>query len=108
MLWNQWWSQEGVSNDILIADCKTGRTLKLRTHEERVTNRFIPDQTEKALDTIRRHAASGPFFTLERLEAALKGTGRDKEQFVHRKEVCACHVAYPDLRGDKSEYGKQP
>lgn len=103
--WLEWWSQEGVYKTVWIAECETGRTLSVRTHEERIKDRFIADRTEKAVDIIERQAASGSFFTLERTATALKTTGRDLTLAAEDTEFCACHAAYPDLRGDKTEYG---
>ncbi len=105
--WLEWWSQEGVYKTLWIAECDTGRTLSIRTHEERIKDRHIHDRTEKAVGIVERQAASGPFFTLERTAEALKKAGRDIEIAASGAEFCACHAVYPDLRGDKTQYGGQ-
>ena len=103
--WTEWWSQEGVYKTLWVADCDTGRALSIRTHEERISERYVHDRTAKAKDIIERQSNTGPFFTLERTAEALEKVGRDIEITVGAYEVCACHAAYPGLRGEKTEYG---
>ena len=104
VMWRAWWSQEGIYTDLHLANCATGETLSLRTHEERIKTRHIADRTDAAERIIARQAATGPFFTLGRVADALKGTGRDLELAQTDTETCACHAAYPDLRGEKTEF----
>ncbi|MEL6518151.1 MAG: hypothetical protein AAFQ39_10560, partial [Pseudomonadota bacterium] len=36
VLYGEWWSQEGVYVDVIVAHCGTGEFLKTRTREERI------------------------------------------------------------------------
>jgi len=105
VMWTEWWSQEGVYDNVWLADCRTGIALDLRTHEERITDRFILDQTDKVRATITRHAEAAPaFFTIDRVAPLIRRDGRDLHIQQYAGEFCACAAAYPELRGDKTPY----
>lgn len=104
--WTAWWSQEGVSKDVWLADCRTGIALSLRTHEERISDRYIVDRTEKVRAEITRQAELSPaLFTIERMASVIRKDGRDMMITQYDDEFCACHAAYPDLRGEKTGFG---
>ncbi len=42
----EWWSQEGVFTDIVVADCASGKYLKTRAREERMSKRAPFDRTD--------------------------------------------------------------
>ena len=106
VLWVEWWSQEGVYDTVWLADCRTGIALDLRTHEERITDRVIPDQTEHVLETVRRQAETAPaFFTIERVAQLIRRDGRGLHIQQYSDEFCGCAQAYPEMRGDKEPFG---
>lgn len=101
----EWWSQEGVYIDLIIANCETGAFLKTRTREERMSERRPFDRTDDAVEIIERELAASPsLFSLDRLASALKNTGRDIEVATLMTEPCACAALYPELRGDRTPY----
>ncbi|MEM9582487.1 MAG: hypothetical protein AAGA08_05165 [Pseudomonadota bacterium] len=108
VMWIDWWAQEGVFKDVWLADCKSGTALSLRTWEERITDRHVIDRTEKALRIIDRQAEAAPaFFTLDRVAELVRKQGVDLNIAAHANEFCACAVAYPSLRGDKTPYEEE-
>ncbi len=101
----EWWSQEGVYLDLIIADCGTGQALSTRTREERITERPPFDRTEKALAIIEDHLAASPaLFSLPRLAKALERTGKDIEIAAMTDDPCACAALYPGLGGARAPY----
>lgn len=103
--WIDWWSQEGVFTDFTVADCKTGKFLRTRMREERMSQRPPFDRRDAVRDIIETEmAAAASLFSLERLRDAIHPKGKDIEVAVLETEPCACAAAYPDLRGDKTPY----
>lgn len=103
--WEDWWSQEGVYRDLVVADCKAGTYLKTRTHEERIGARLPFERTEKARQIIDTELAASPsLFSFQRLADALHPTGRDIEIAALEAEPCACAVLYPEHRGERTPY----
>ena len=101
----EWWSQEGVYNDVVLANCETGKFLRTRVREERISNRVTFDVSKKAAGLIEVELTSSPaLFSFERLADALKGTGRDMEIAQLEFEPCACAAQYPELRGGKTPF----
>ena len=101
----EWWSQEGVYTDLIIANCETGAFLKTRAREERMSERRPFDRTKDVVEIIERELAASPsLFSLERLALALDKTGRDIEVATLKTEPCACAALYPELRGDLTPY----
>ncbi|MEL6645290.1 MAG: hypothetical protein AAFQ79_15270 [Pseudomonadota bacterium] len=105
VLYGEWWSQEGVYVDVIVAHCGTGEFLKTRTREERIGERAPFDRTEKALEIIETEVNGAPeLFSLKRLAQALKNTGEDIELAKLGAEPCACAAVYPALRGDRAPF----
>ena len=105
VFWIEWWSQEGVYEDVLIADCRAGEVLRARTREERIGRRPAFDRTDKALakiDTLM--AGSAAFFTLQRVADSLKGIARDIETAALTQDPCGCAAAYPDATGAREPF----
>lgn len=103
--WVEWWSQEGVFKDVWLADCQSGQALTLRTHEERIKDRYVPDRTKAALAILEEWSKDAPdFFTLDWMSGQLNRHGKDIRVTAHATEFCACSLAYPDLRGEKTPY----
>ncbi|MEM6824191.1 MAG: hypothetical protein AAF566_03690 [Pseudomonadota bacterium] len=101
----EWWSQEGVSRDLVVVECASGRSLRVRTHEERITDRLIPDRTRKASGIISEELrGSAALFSFERLATRLKPVGEDIEIAALTAEPCGCAALYPGLRGEKSAF----
>ena len=101
----EWWSQEGVYTDFIVADCASGKFLKTRAREERMSERAPFDRTNDVLEIIEREFAASPsLFSFERLAMALDRTGRDIEVATLAKEPCACAALYPTLRGPRTPY----
>lgn len=105
VMWRDWWSQEGSSTDILIADCAPGEVLKLRTAEENMNARAPFNRTEDAMGVIARHESGARVFaTLERIAEDMRSFARDVEVSRLDVENCACAALYPELRGDKTAF----
>ncbi len=105
VLYGEWWSQEGVYIDLVVADCRTGAFLRTRTREERITARAPFDRTERALGIIETETAAAPtLFSFKRLAMALERTGEDIELATLAAEPCACAALYPGLRGEKAPF----
>ena len=101
----EWWSQEGVYNDVVLAHCESGKFLRTRVREERISERGPFDASQKAAKIIEVELTASPaLFSFERLADALKGTGRDIEIAQLESEPCACAAQYPELRGSKSPF----
>lgn len=105
VLYGEWWSQEGVYVDVIVAHCGTGEFLRTRTREERISDRSAFDRTEKALGIIEQELGAAPeLFSFKRLAQALDRTGEDIVIDALQSEPCACAAAYPDLRGAKTPF----
>lgn len=101
----EWWSQEGVYTDFIVADCASGKFLKTRAREERMSERAPFDRTDDVIEIIKRELSASPsLFSFERLAKALDRTGRDIEVATLTNEPCACAALYPDLRGTRTPY----
>mgnify|MGYP001802048455 CR=1 FL=1 len=101
----EWWSQEGVYTDFIVADCASGKFLKTRAREERMSERAPFDRTDDVVKIIEREFAASPsLFSFERLASGLKRTGRDIEVATLTHEPCACAAVYPELREALSPY----
>ena len=100
----EWWSQEGVFQDLTVMDCATGTFLKTRVREERISERLF-DRTEAALKIIETAVQTSPsLFSFKQLARSLKGVGRDIELAKTTRETCACAALYPELIGDKTPF----
>ena len=101
----EWWSQEGVFRDLIVADCKAGERLMLRTQEDRIGRRPPFDRRAKAASILARELQVSPsLFSLDRLAGALKGAGRDISVDEMIEEPCACAALYPEYRGDRAAF----
>ncbi len=101
----EWWSQEGVYLDLIIADCGTGQALSTRTREERISERPPFDRTEKVLAILDAQFAVSPkLFSLIRLADVLEHIGKDIEIAAMTEDPCACAALYPGLGGDRTPY----
>lgn len=106
VMWRDWWSQEGASTDIRIADCAPGLVLSARTAEENMNARPPFDRTEDAMGVIARHESGARVFaTLERIADDLRVFARDVKIMPAIEENCACAALYPEMRGDKKKFG---
>ncbi|MEM9851363.1 MAG: hypothetical protein AAF761_05130 [Pseudomonadota bacterium] len=103
--WVAWWAQEGTFKEVWLANCQSGQALSVRTAEERISNRYIPDRTLRARAALATWADTGPgFFTVDWMAQQLGTFGKDLTVRALGEEVCACAVAYPDLRGTKTPF----
>lgn len=101
----EWWSQEGVYTDVVIANCKSGDFLRTRLREERISDRPPFDRTEAGRSVIETEMQVAPvLFSFGRLADALDRVGRDIEIATLIEEPCACAAAYPELRGQKEPF----
>ncbi len=101
----EWWSQEGVYLDYIVADCRAGEALRVRAREERISDRTSfdrRDDVEKVLATEFRAAPS--LFSFERLALALKPAGQDINIAPMLEEPCACAAAYPQHLGTRTPF----
>ena len=102
--WVDWWSNEGVYNDLVVMDCETGDFLKARTLDEGITDRWFNRRTQ-ALEVLASHMKVAPsLFTFTGLADALKGNGRNIEIASATAESCACAAVHPELRGSKTAF----
>lgn len=102
----EWWSQEGVYHDHIIADCASGETLSVRAHEERISERLPFDRRAKVEAILNTAFSAAPaFFNFEQLASALHPTGKDIRIQVRTLQPCACAAAYPDLTGYELPFG---
>jgi len=101
VLYQEWWAQEGVFLDVVVADCAKGEALTARLWEERMSDRPPFDRVEKGMRILDEHLTiSAALFDLNWLARALKGTARDIEIAALEGEPCACAALYADRRGD--------
>ncbi|WP_234417129.1 hypothetical protein [Loktanella sp. Alg231-35] len=105
VMWRDWWSQEGTATAFVLAECATGQTLSLLAAEENMGRRNAFDRTDDALAVLERHQSGARVFaTFERIAADLNNIARDVEIATLATENCACGAAYPELRGEKTEF----
>ena len=105
VMWTQWWTQEGSFKGFTLVECATGEALSFRTAEENMGRRPAFDRTDDAREVLARHQEGDRVFaTFERIAADLEFIARDIEIAVLTEETCPCAAAYPDLRGDKTEF----
>lgn len=105
VMWRDWWSQEGTYSDYIVADCGPGDALRFRAAEERMSERLPFDRTDAALGIVREmEAGARAFATLERMGEAVADVAKDVRVSAFDAEPCACAAAYPELRGDKTEF----
>lgn len=102
--YTEWWSQEGVFTDVIAMDCASGTFLETRTREERISERWFDRQADAAEVFDLAFSTAPSLFSFERLAQELRGTGRDILIAKSDVETCACAVAYPELRGQKTPY----
>lgn len=108
VMWRDWWSQEGSSTDMVIADCAPGAQLSFRTAEENMNARAPFNRTEDAMQIVARHESGARVFaTLERMAGDLHTVARDVAITTEKSENCACAALYPELRGDKDAFRLQ-
>ena len=105
VLWVDWWTQEGSFKGFSMVECATGETLRFRTAEENMGRRAAFDRTDDAVDVLERHQSGARVFaTFERIAADLALIARDIAITKETDETCACAAAYPELRGEKTEF----
>ncbi|MEM1076955.1 MAG: hypothetical protein AAGI09_00400 [Pseudomonadota bacterium] len=109
VMYRVWWSQEGTFSDYVVAECETGRALVTRAAEERMSDRTPFDRTPAVTRVLETHAGRDPiFFNLDRLEEALRHTGRDTRIAPLTDEPCACAAAYPQARTGWTPFAEAP
>ncbi len=105
VVWLDWWSMEGTATGFSLVECESGELLKFRTAEENMGRRSAFDRTDDAIAVLERHQSGDRIFaTFERIAADLEFIARDIEITTLETETCACAAAYPELRGDKTEF----
>ncbi|MDA9979890.1 hypothetical protein N9E38_00450 [Yoonia sp.] len=105
VMWIDWWSQEGTAKSISMVECASGETLRFRMAEENMGRRAMFDRTDDVIDILERHQSGARVFaTFERIAADLDNIARDIEIATLTQETCACAAAYPELRGEKTEF----
>ena len=102
--WANWWSQEGVEDVILLADCGEGRVLRTVTRSENMAPGVPFDRTDRALAVIEPMLASPVMRGFEQIEDRLTDLRLDPRLEPLTTEPCACAVAYPELRGDRPAF----
>ncbi len=102
--WANWWSQEGVQETLVLADCRAGEMLSVVTRSENM-NRALPfDRTDRAVDAIDSMSASPVMRGFAQIAQRLEGMHLAPEITALTTEPCACAVLYPALRGDRPAF----
>jgi hypothetical protein len=105
VMWTHWWTQEGSYKGYALVECATGETLSFRAAEENMGPESAFDRTDDVREVLERHqSGSRVFATFERIAADLAFMTRDLAITTETTETCACAAAYPELRGDKTEF----
>ena len=105
VIWTDWWTQEGSFKGYSLVDCADGRMLRFRTAEENLGPLPAFDRTDAARAVLDRHQSGDRVFaTFERIAADLDNIARNIEIVALSDETCACAAAYPELRGDRTEF----
>ncbi|MCK0094903.1 hypothetical protein MWU60_04930 [Yoonia sp. F2084L] len=105
VMWMDWWSQEGTAKGFSLVECASGQMLRFWSAEENMGRRSAFDRTDDALEVLERHQSGARVFaTFERIAADLEFIARDIVITTETTENCACAAAYPELRGDKTEF----
>ena len=104
--WFWSWTAEGVADDMIVAECESGRRLTARARSERMTETIPYDRRRPAMREVLQMTDPGAraFFSLERLATALEGANVPSEITETTDETCACAAFYPDLRGTKRPF----
>ena len=102
--WANWWSQEGVEDVILLADCGEGRVLRTVTRSENMAPGVPFDRTDRALAVIEPMLASPVMRGFEQIADRLSDLRLDPRLEPLTTEPCACAAAYPELRGDRPAF----
>ncbi len=102
--WANWWSQEGVEDVILLADCGEGRVLRTVTRSENMVPGVPFDRTDRALAVIEPMLASPVMRGFEQIADRLTDLRLDPRLEPLTTEPCACAAAYPELRGDRPAF----
>lgn len=102
--WANWWSQEGVQETLVLADCHAGKMLSVVTRSENM-NREVPfDRTERAVEAIETMSASPVMRGFAQISERLEGMHLAPETTALTTEPCACAALYPDARGDRPAF----
>jgi hypothetical protein len=105
VIWVDWWTQEGSFKGFSLVDCGPGEMLRLRSAEENMGRLPSFDRTDEVVRVLDRHQSGDRVFaTFERIAADLEFIARGIEMITLTEETCACAAAYPDLRGEKTEF----
>lgn len=105
VMWRDWWSQEGTATGFTLVECATGAALTMRSQEENMGTRTAFFRTDDVLAILERHQSGArAFATFDRIAADLTNIARDVQQVTLTDETCACAAAYPELRGEKTEF----
>ena len=105
VMWVDWWTQEGSFKGFSLVDYAPGEMLRFRSAEENIGPRPAFDRTDDARAVLDRHQSGDRVFaTFERIAADLEFIARGIEITALMDETCACAAAYPELRGDKTEF----
>ena len=105
VMWQTWWSHEGTARDVVIMECASGATLKLRTAEENMSDTLPFDRTDHALSRIAALEAGDRIFaTFERIITDVGTSARSVMETQEISESCACAARYPALRADKAAF----
>jgi hypothetical protein len=98
--WIDWWSQEGVYNDLHVADCTAQQQIITRLREERIRPTREFDPRRRGGEELDRHLRRAPALrSLPELAEALSAVGEDTRIEDMTAETCACAAAYPGARG---------
>lgn len=97
--WIEWWSQEGVYTDLVVADCGDHRLMTARMREENVKDRRF-DRRTRSMEAFEAYAGRAPaFYDLDDLAVAMDAVAEDVRVEPMRREACACAALHPDARG---------
>lgn len=98
--WRVWWSNEGVTSDLHVTDCRGSEMLVSRLREAQISGRDF-DRRVAGSEVFDRHVRrSAPLRSLDELAEQLSAIGGETRLDEMTVETCACAAAYPDAGAD--------
>jgi hypothetical protein len=98
VLWGYRWTNQGTAEDLHLADCRSGKTVRARLMSHGMTEAIPYDRRKQAADAMLTFLeGSMAFLTLDRAATALSEARVPVERAVLTSEPCACAALYPGV-----------
>lgn len=109
VVWIDWWyflGREYSGQSVELADCSTGVRLRMLTgYFVEIWGGVQVNRTDEMFKALVHHARTSPAtFTVDRMASLFGSKGVPTSVAQYDTESCACHAAYPELRGAKEPY----